>query len=108
MNTSFTRFALIAGLCVAGTATAYAAIDTSFGQASVAVSRARTVTVDSQTKYINVERGETVTINAGGKTVTWKFDTPYQGSIAFPLSKIVPEAGGTTVYVSQPYLGSIQ
>lgn len=105
MKTNFAKLTLIASLCMAGAATAYAASDSGYGLASVNAN-ARTVNVDSNTKYLNVTRGETVQINAGGKSVTWKFDTRYQGSTSFPLSSVIPEASGVTVYVAEPYLGS--
>ena len=104
MKSSFTKFTLIASLFVAGATTGYAASDSDYGMAVVS-SSARTVNVGSSTKNLNVERGEIVTINAGGKSITWKFDTRYQGPSSFPLSKVIPEASGVTVYVSEPYLG---
>ncbi len=105
MKTNFTKFTLIASLCVAGATTAYAASDSGYGSAAASAT-ARTVNIDSGTKYLNVTRGETVTINAGGKSVTWKFDTRNRGATSFSLSKVIPEAGSVTVYVDEPYLGS--
>lgn len=58
----------------------------------------RVVNIGSDTKYLNVTRGETVQINAGGKKVTWVFDT--LGTAPFPLDKIIPGAGNVTVYVA--------
>ena len=52
-----------------------------------------------QGKYFNVTRLETLKLNVGGKSVVWTFDT--LGTAAFPLSKIVPEADGITVYLTE-------
>lgn len=59
----------------------------------------RVVNIDGGTRYLNVVRLETVQINVGGKSVTWKFDT--LGTPSFPLDNIVPGAGGVTVYVAE-------
>ena len=60
---------------------------------------ARVVTIDSSTKYLNVTRLETIQINAGGKSVTWMFDT--LGTAPFPLAKVIPGTEGVTVYVTE-------
>lgn len=44
-------------------------------------------------------RLETIQINAGGKSVTWKFDT--LGTASFPLSKAIPGFDNVTVYVAE-------
>lgn len=66
---------------------------------------ARVVNVDSSTQYLNVTRLEVVQINAGGKSVTWKFDT--LGTGAFPLAKVIPGSEGVMVYVAEhpDYIG---
>lgn len=58
----------------------------------------RVVNLD-RVKYLNVTRLETVQINAGGKSITWTFDTLSTGS--FALSKVAPWAEGVTVYVQE-------
>lgn len=127
MKAHFTKIALIAVLSAAGATTAFAHTDYSEGGYSeagsahwlshVAESRSqptanqlaaygyvapgaagRALNVDSGTKYINVTRLETVQINVGGKSVTWKFDT--FGTAPFPLSKIISGADGVTVYIT--------
>lgn len=60
---------------------------------------ARVVTIDSSTKYLNVTRLETIRINAGGKSIIWTFDT--LGTASFPLSNVIPEGAGVTVYVEE-------
>ncbi len=56
-------------------------------------------------KYLNVTRGETVLIKAGGKAFAWKFDT--LGTPTFNLQEIAPKdfnIQGVQVYVGQnPY-----
>ena len=63
---------------------------------------ARTVSIDSTSRFLNVTRLETVKINVDGKSVTWKFDT--LGTQPFQLASIIPEARNVTVYVTEsPY-----
>lgn len=69
-----------------------------YGHASNA-SPSRTVTVNADTRHINVTRLETVSLKVGGKTVNWTFDT--LGTHSFPLSKVVPGAGNVTVYLEE-------
>ncbi len=59
----------------------------------------RHVTLDNGARYLNVTRLETIMIHAGGKSVTWKFDT--LGTQAFPLSQVVPGLEGVTAYVAE-------
>ncbi len=59
----------------------------------------RTVDIGPGTKYLNVTRLETIRINAGGKSVIWKFDT--MGTTPFPLSNVIPSLNGITVYVEE-------
>jgi hypothetical protein len=129
MKTTLTKIALIASLGAIGTTAAMAHEDYSeggslhwlshaseskgqptanqlapFGYQSTGTA-ARVVSIDSSTKYLNVTRLETVQIKAGGKTVTWMFDT--LGTAPFPLSKIIPGTDGVTVYVAEnpAYIG---
>ncbi|CAB1369020.1 CzcE family metal-binding protein [Denitratisoma oestradiolicum] len=129
MKTTLTKIALIASLSAIGTTAALAHEDYSeggslhwlshasesksqptanqlapFGYQSTGTA-ARVVSVDADTKYLNVTRLETVQIKAGGKTVTWMFDT--RGTAPFPLSKIIPGTDGVTVYVAEnpAYIG---
>lgn len=59
----------------------------------------RIVTIDRDTRYLNVTRLETVTINVDGKSLTWNFDT--LTTRAFALSRIIPGVDNVTVYVSE-------
>ena len=123
MKTNIAKLTLIAGLCVAGTTTAFAHVDyTEAGSnhwiAHVAETKSqsaanqlaphgyatsgpasRVVNLDSRAKYLNVTRLETVQINFAGKSVTWTFDTLGTGS--FPLSKVMPGAEGVMVYIDE-------
>lgn len=123
MKTNIAKLALIAALGFAITGTSYAHEDYSEGQSlhwlsHVSESKsqptakqvapygytasgtvARVVNIDSGTKYLNVTRLETIQINAGGKSIIWTFDT--LGTASFPLSKVIAEGDGVTVYVEE-------
>lgn len=61
----------------------------------------REVTLADGAKYLNVQRNETVKINIGGKSFTWRFDT--LGTPVIKLSDIAPsgvDAKNVTVYVA--------
>lgn len=68
------------------------------GFASGSMPPNRVVNLDKGTTFLNVTQMETVKITVAGKSVTWTFDT--LGTPTFPLSKIIPEAEGITVYVA--------
>ena len=69
-----------------------------YGYTSLAKAE-RSITIDGQTRHINVVRMETIAIRVGEKTVTWTFDT--LGTASFPLSKIIPGTDQVTVYVDE-------
>ena len=97
------RSAIIAA-AIAGTASgAYAAANTKeFGTATSAANADHHVIVKQDTKWVNVDDGDTVEFNVDGKSFTWHFDT-LRGESAFELSKIAPEgvdAGKVIVYVA--------
>lgn len=61
----------------------------------------REVTLADGAKYLNVQRNETVRINVGGKSFTWRFDT--LGTPVFSLGEIAPQgadAKNILVYVA--------
>jgi endonuclease YncB( thermonuclease family) len=70
--------------------------------APVASSNAdRQIVIKPDTKYANVNDGDTVEFQVDGKSFTWHFDT-LRGESAFELSKIAPEGidvGKIIVYV---------
>lgn len=62
---------------------------------------ARVIKLGTGSEYLNVARGETVTIVNGEKAFTWMFDT--LGAPSFELAKIAPQDFGTghlRVYVA--------
>lgn len=72
-----------------------------FGTFAPAKAAVRVIKLNAGSKYLNVERGETVTIVKGEKAFTWKFDTFPTPS--FALAKIAPNdfgAGQIRVYVT--------
>jgi len=52
----------------------------------------RTIVIDSHTRYLNVQHGETVTIRDGKKKINWTFDGL---STSFDLAKILPPVADT-------------
>jgi hypothetical protein len=61
-----------------------------YGTATAPQFAQRTIVVDSNTKYVNVKHGETVTLRDGANSVSWYFDG-VNGS--FALSKILTAPG---------------
>ncbi|KAB8041212.1 CzcE family metal-binding protein [Janthinobacterium aquaticum] len=63
---------------------------------------ARSITIDSSTRHINVTRGETITIVRDGQRFTWQVDT-YSNRSVFALAEIAPksmQADGIKVYIA--------
>lgn len=92
--------AVLSTMLVAGAA--FAADGTAdYGQAVSAQNAQRVIVVKPDTKWVNVNNGDTVEFQPNGASVTWSFNT-LQGESAFELSKIAP-AGSldhkVTVYV---------
>lgn len=77
-----------------------------YGSAVNAPTTGRTIVIDSHTRYLNVDHGETVTLRDGDKTISWNFDGI---SGAFDLSKILPAAAASgqkiKVYVAPELIG---
>jgi hypothetical protein len=76
-----------------------------YGTAATAQFAQRTIVVGSNTKYVNVKHGETVTIRDGANSVNWYFDGV---SGAFALSKILsaPDLNpNVTIYVEAEMIG---
>ncbi|MYM25108.1 CzcE family metal-binding protein [Duganella sp. FT135W] len=85
------------------TSAAYASVNPQpqFGMATAAANADRHITIGANTKWVNVDNGDTVTFDINGKSFTWHFDTLHSEE-AFDLSKIAPEGvttGMVTVYV---------
>jgi hypothetical protein len=72
------------------------------GETAPAATANRTITITPDTRYVNVEGGQIVTFDAGGKTFTWNFDGP-ETVQAFDLSQVTPPGlldHAVTAYVS--------
>ncbi len=72
-----------------------------FGSPAQGMPAARVVKLNADAKYLNIQRGEVVTVVNGEKTFTWRFDT--LGTPTFELAKIAPQDFGTghiVVYVA--------
>jgi hypothetical protein len=92
-------------LAAASIGTAYALGRTGttadFGQSVPNATAARVISIDSSTKYVNVEDGETVQFEVQGQCFTWHFST--FPNTAFDLRRIAPSGisvGAVEVYVA--------
>ncbi len=77
-------------------------MDNPLGTAVQAGKADREVTLADGAKYLNVRHNETVKINVGAKSFTWRFDT--LGLPVIKLSEIAPsdiDAKNVTIYVSR-------
>jgi hypothetical protein len=76
--------------------------DELLGETASATAANRTITITPDTKYVNVQGGQTVRFNVGEKTFTWDFDGP-DTVWAFDLNKVTPPGlldHTVTAYVS--------
>lgn len=81
---------LIASLIASSSAFALTIAD-QYGSAVDTQFSGRTVVIGTNTRYVNVMHGETVTIRNGDQSICWNFDGI---STAFMLSKILPASPG--------------
>jgi hypothetical protein len=61
------------------------------------------ISISAATRWVNVNNGDTVQFEAGGKEFTWHFRT-FKGTKIFNLSLIAPagmQVGATRVFVAQ-------
>lgn len=96
------RTTIIVAAIAAAAAHASAAPQPQFGMATTAANADRHISIGADTKWVNVNNGDTVTFDINGKSFTWHFDTLHSEE-AFDLSKIAPEGistGMVTVYVA--------
>lgn len=73
-----------------------------YGSQAPATAAARTIVINSDTKWVNVENGETVQFSVGGQSFTWNVST-FPGATSFDLSKIAPagvKLSNVRVYVA--------
>lgn len=94
---------LLATLFASSSAFALTAAD-EYGSAAGAQRTQRTIVIDGNTRHVNVQHGETVTIRNGDMTVNWTFDGI---APAFDLMKIMPDASAhkVEVYVAPELIG---
>lgn len=96
---------LILGVIAAAVGTAAiaaspAGISDPLGYSAPETTAQRTIVLAPDTRYANVEQGETVKFVSQGKAFTWNFDT--FGTPVFALKDIAPKdanVGNITVYV---------
>lgn len=80
------------------------------GSAAPASAAERTITINADTRYVNVTGGSTVRFIVGGQSFTWNFQTGGSHTAPFDLARLAP-AGAlnhkVVVYVSDDplYLG---
>lgn len=102
--------ALAAGAAAVAFATGASATDTlrhqqetdRFGVPAQEKAASRLIKLDGNSKYLNVTRGETVTVVKDGKSFTWQFAT--FNTAPFQLGQIAPKDFGTgheVVYVAE-------
>lgn len=83
-----TIFAPLLLACLFSSASAFALTTADqYGSAAHGQFTQRTIVIDSATRYVNVQHGETVTLRTGADTVSWTFDGI---GTAFDLAKILP------------------
>ena len=97
---------VIATLFATASASAFALTDADrYGSAAAPQFIGRTIVVDANTRYVNVQHGETVTIRDGANSVNWSFDGIGN---SFDLAKILPAAAAdghmVKVYVAPEVL----
>jgi hypothetical protein len=59
------------------------------GETAPAVKADQTITIGPDTSYVNVEGGQIVKFDVGGKSFTWDFDGPDYVS-SFDLNRVTP------------------
>jgi hypothetical protein len=59
------------------------------GETAPASEADQTIPIESDTKYVNVQDGQVVNFDVGGKTFTWDFDGSQNGN-SFDLNQVAP------------------
>jgi hypothetical protein len=71
-----------------------------YGEAAIPAAAVRTIVIGPKTRWVNVERGETVKFVANGQEFAWDFD----GTLpSFDLKQVAPQGTidrGLSVYVA--------
>jgi hypothetical protein len=82
--------ALALTLSVSALSSMAATVDVNLlGESVPATSAGRTISITPDTTYVNVQGGQTVNFDVGGKTFTWDFDGP-DSVAAFDLNRVAP------------------
>jgi hypothetical protein len=84
---SLTRTLLALTLSCSAFAAMAAPATSILGQAEPATAANRIVTITPNTKYVNVQGGQTVEFNTGSQTFAWNFDGPIY---SFNLNRVAP------------------
>jgi len=74
-----------------------------YGMPAATANADRVIHIEANIKYVNVNSGETVQFEVGGKTFSWHFDI-YGNSASFDLAKIAPS--GVDVHGVRAYVAS--
>lgn len=106
MKTNFTKLLgpAIVGLTlsVSALSSMAASPDMLLGDPAPAAAAQRTIQITPDTKYVNVQGGQVVRFDVGGKGFTWDFDSA-QTVVDFDLNRIAPPGlldHPVTAYVS--------
>jgi hypothetical protein len=92
---------LALSLSLAGLSSMAATSRDLLGETTSATSANRTIAITSDTRYVNVEGGQIVNFDVGGKTFVWDFDGSTNQS--FDLNQVAPPGlldHAVTAYVS--------
>jgi hypothetical protein len=84
---SLTRTLLALTLSLSALSAMAASASSILGQPEPTTAAKRTITITPDTKYVNIQGGQTVQFNTGGKTFAWNFDGPIY---SFNLNRVAP------------------
>ncbi|MGB7196603.1 MAG: CzcE family metal-binding protein [Collimonas pratensis] len=88
MTSKFLIPALLALTLSVSTASSMAADNHSLlGEAATTAATSRVITITPDTKYVNVQGGQSIQFNTGGSTFGWTFNGPAK---SFELNRVAP------------------
>lgn len=82
------KLSLMAATLLAATAAGAAVPTRLLGEAAPVAQATRTITINEDTRYINVHQGDVVRFVAGDRDFAFNFDSP--GAEAFNLQRVAP------------------
>ena len=91
--------ALLAGGVAAATPSFALTKADQIGEPGIPAMADRTLHVAADTRYLNVESGQTVNLDLNGQRLTWKFNGL---ASVVNLQDLAPGAPGVKIYVSEP------